>query len=128
MVFLAINKLCLRRAPAQPIFARLPQRLAARRRRGTHRTEITRIPGIPHEDNIPHRFGPDALLVPTLAQRVAAQAVPSEPLDRIVAVVNEDVVLQSELDGRVAAVTRQYAATRSSCRRTTCSNARCWTA
>lgn len=49
------------------------------------------------------------LLVPTLAQRVSAQAVPSEPLDRIVAVVDEDVVLQSELDGRVAAVTKQYA-------------------
>jgi len=38
-----------------------------------------------------------------------AQAVPSEPLDRIVAVVDEDVVLQSELDRQVSRVTTQYA-------------------
>lgn len=50
------------------------------------------------------------LLLPALAPRAVAQAVPTESLDRIVAVVNEDVVLQSELDTRVAAVTKQYAA------------------
>jgi peptidyl-prolyl cis-trans isomerase SurA len=38
-----------------------------------------------------------------------AQAMPSEPLDRIVAVVDEDVVLQSELDRQVSRVTTQYA-------------------
>jgi peptidyl-prolyl cis-trans isomerase SurA len=40
---------------------------------------------------------------------VLAQAVPSEPLDRIVAVVDEDVVLQSELDRQVNRVLAQYA-------------------
>ncbi|HEV8409368.1 MAG TPA: hypothetical protein VGQ30_02590, partial [Gemmatimonadaceae bacterium] len=38
-----------------------------------------------------------------------AQAVSAEPLDRIVAVVDEDVVLKSELDGKVNQVTTQYA-------------------
>lgn len=50
------------------------------------------------------------LLFPVLTPRAMAQAVPIEPLDRIVAVVDENVVLQSELDARVAAVTKQYAA------------------
>ena len=38
-----------------------------------------------------------------------AQALPGEPLDRIVAVVDEDVVLQSELDRQVNRVVAQYA-------------------
>lgn len=38
-----------------------------------------------------------------------AQAVTAEPLDRIVAVVDEDVVLKSELDGKVNQVMTQYA-------------------
>ena len=50
-----------------------------------------------------------ALLLPVLAQRVQAQAVATTPLDSIVAVVDDDVVLQSELDARVNAVTKQYA-------------------
>ena len=40
---------------------------------------------------------------------VHAQAMPGEPLDRIVAVVDEDVVLQSELDRQVNRVVSQYA-------------------
>lgn len=43
----------------------------------------------------------------TLATPVAAQTL--QPLDRIVAVVDEDVILQSELDRAVANVTMQYA-------------------
>ena len=50
-----------------------------------------------------------ALLAPAAYQPAAAQAVSGEPLDRIVAVVDEDVVLKSELDRQVAAVTAQYA-------------------
>ena len=50
-----------------------------------------------------------ALLVPAMSSPVAAQAVASQPLDRIVAVVDEDVVLQSELDRQMQAVTAQYA-------------------
>ena len=50
-----------------------------------------------------------ALLAPVFAGHAAAQTLPSEPLDRIVAVVNEDVVLQSELDRQVSAVAAQYA-------------------
>ncbi|MBA8885001.1 peptidylprolyl isomerase [Dokdonella fugitiva] len=49
-----------------------------------------------------------ALLTP-FATPAFAQAVASEPIDRIVAVVDEDVVLQSELDRQVAAVTAQFA-------------------
>ncbi len=52
-----------------------------------------------------------ALLVPAASPHLAAQTVPVEPLDRIVAVVNDDVVLQSELDARVDSVTHQFAAT-----------------
>ena len=50
-----------------------------------------------------------ALFAPAFAGHAAAQSLASEPLDRIVAVVNEDVVLQSELDRQVSAVTAQYA-------------------
>jgi peptidyl-prolyl cis-trans isomerase SurA len=41
---------------------------------------------------------------------LAPAAPASQPLDRIVAVVDEDVVLQSELDQAVASVQQQYAA------------------
>ncbi|HEY0179000.1 MAG TPA: peptidylprolyl isomerase [Dokdonella sp.] len=51
-----------------------------------------------------------ALLVAAAPGRAPAQsAAPVEPLDRIVAVVDEDVVLQSELDRDVNRVTAQYA-------------------
>lgn len=49
-----------------------------------------------------------ALLAAFTAAPVAAQPT-TETLDRIVAVVDEDVVLQSELDGQVNSVTTQYA-------------------
>ncbi|GAA0722171.1 peptidylprolyl isomerase [Dokdonella soli] len=48
------------------------------------------------------------LLVPA-AHPVSAQAVTAQPLDRIVAVVDEDVVLQSELDRQIDTVTKQFA-------------------
>jgi peptidyl-prolyl cis-trans isomerase SurA len=50
-----------------------------------------------------------ALVASAFAGDAVAQSLASEPLDRIVAVVNQDVVLQSELDRQVAAVTTQYA-------------------
>ena len=51
-----------------------------------------------------------ALLVPMAAPRASAQSTaPLEPLDRIVAVVDEGVVLQSELDRDIRRVTAQYA-------------------
>lgn len=46
-----------------------------------------------------------------LPQVVHAQAVAAEPLDRIVAVVDEDVVLQSELDRQINRISAQYANT-----------------
>lgn len=51
-------------------------------------------------------FATFAFLAPQAAQ---AQAAASVPLDRIVAVVGEDVVLQSELDRDVSRITTQYA-------------------
>lgn len=48
-----------------------------------------------------------ALLVPLAAQAQLLQ--PLQPLDRIVAVVNDGVVLQSELDAAVAQVRHQFA-------------------
>ena len=50
-----------------------------------------------------------ALLATTSAPAAAQSASAGEPLDSIVAVVDEDVVLKSELDRQVAAVTAQYA-------------------
>ena len=47
------------------------------------------------------------LLAALLVGPVAAQTL--QPLDRIAAVVNEDVVLQSELDRAVNNITAQYA-------------------
>jgi peptidyl-prolyl cis-trans isomerase SurA len=55
--------------------------------------------------SIPFAF---ALLAVFVAAPVAAQPA-TETLDRIVAVVDEDVVLQSELDSQVNSVTTQYA-------------------
>jgi peptidyl-prolyl cis-trans isomerase SurA len=49
-----------------------------------------------------------ALLATVAVPRAGAQPA-TQPLDRIVAVVDEDVVLQSELDSQVNAVTTQYA-------------------
>ncbi|BFI97176.1 MAG: peptidylprolyl isomerase [Rhodanobacter sp.] len=54
-----------------------------------------------------------ALALPAQAQLLpnagASAAAPSNMLDRIVAVVNEDVILQSELDAAVRSVQQQYA-------------------
>lgn len=50
-----------------------------------------------------------ALCAGALPRPAAAQAVATTPLDGIVAVVNEGVVLRSELDQRVESVVRQYA-------------------
>lgn len=50
-----------------------------------------------------------ALLVPIATPRATAQSAPVVPIDRIVAVVDEGVVLQSELDREVNRVTKQYA-------------------
>ena len=47
------------------------------------------------------------MLAALLVAPVAAQTL--QPLDRIAAVVNEDVVLQSELDRAVNNITAQYA-------------------
>lgn len=49
------------------------------------------------------------LFVPATAHLAVAQSAPPQPLDRIIAVVDEDVVLQSELDRDVARVAAQYA-------------------
>jgi peptidyl-prolyl cis-trans isomerase SurA len=59
------------------------------------------------------RFAVPALLAAVLAVFPAApraQALPLQPIDTIVAVVDEDVILRSELDLAVANITRQIAA------------------
>jgi peptidyl-prolyl cis-trans isomerase SurA len=57
----------------------------------------------------PLLFAALAIVLPARAQ-VLTPAVPAnQPLDRIVAVVNEDVILQSELNDAVASVQQQYA-------------------
>lgn len=43
-----------------------------------------------------------------VATTVQAQTLPVEPIDGIVAVVNEDIVLRSELDGAVQGILAQY--------------------
>lgn len=50
-----------------------------------------------------------ALLVFTAPQRASAETAGSQSLDRIIAVVNDNVVLQSELDRQVSTITTQYA-------------------
>jgi len=50
-----------------------------------------------------------AIALPAHAQLLASAASPSQPLDRIVAVVDEEVILQSELDQAMASVQQQYA-------------------
>jgi peptidyl-prolyl cis-trans isomerase SurA len=50
-----------------------------------------------------------AIVLPVQAQMVTPAAPANQPLDRIVAVVNEDVILQSELNEAVASVQQQYA-------------------
>lgn len=49
------------------------------------------------------------LLVPIAAPRATAQSRSVEPIDRIAAVVDEGVVLQSEVDREIDRVTKQYA-------------------
>src|SRR5262249_46091590 len=50
-----------------------------------------------------------ALAVAGVSSRtVHAQALPVEPLDKIVAIAEEDVILQSELDRAVANILQQY--------------------
>ncbi|EIM02451.1 peptidylprolyl isomerase [Rhodanobacter thiooxydans] len=50
-----------------------------------------------------------AIMLPAHAQLLAPAAPADQPLDRIVAVVNDDVILQSELNDAVASVQQQYA-------------------
>ncbi|MFC5437277.1 peptidylprolyl isomerase [Rhodanobacter umsongensis] len=50
-----------------------------------------------------------AIVLPAQAQMLTPAASANQPLDRIVAVVNEDVILQSELNDAVASVQQQYA-------------------
>lgn len=50
-----------------------------------------------------------AIVLPAHAQLLAPHAPASQPLDRIVAVVNDDVILQSDLDEAVQAIQQQYA-------------------
>ncbi len=49
------------------------------------------------------------LLVSFVATDVRAQALPTAPVDSIVAVVEDDVILRSELDRAVATIVAQYA-------------------
>jgi peptidyl-prolyl cis-trans isomerase SurA len=50
-----------------------------------------------------------AIMLPAHAQLLTPAAPATQPLDRIVAVVNDDVILQSELNDAVASVQQQYA-------------------
>ena len=50
-----------------------------------------------------------ASLLPLHAQMLTPAAPANQPLDRIVAVVNEDVILQSELNEAIASIQQQYA-------------------
>jgi peptidyl-prolyl cis-trans isomerase SurA len=50
-----------------------------------------------------------AIILPAHAQLLTPAAPASQPLDRIDAVVNDDVILQSELDDAVRSVQQQYA-------------------
>lgn len=50
-----------------------------------------------------------AIALPVQAQMLTSAAPATQPLDRIVAVVNDDVILQSELNEAVASVQQQYA-------------------
>jgi peptidyl-prolyl cis-trans isomerase SurA len=50
-----------------------------------------------------------AIILPAHAQLLTPAAPASQPLDRIDAVVNDDVILQSELDDAVHSVQQQYA-------------------
>lgn len=50
-----------------------------------------------------------AVALPAHAQLLTPTASASQPLDRIVAVVNDDVILQSELNEAVVSVQQQYA-------------------
>ena len=50
-----------------------------------------------------------AIMLPARAQLLNPAASADQPLDRIVAVVNDDVILQSELNDAVASVQQQYA-------------------
>ncbi|MFC5524649.1 peptidylprolyl isomerase [Rhodanobacter ginsengisoli] len=50
-----------------------------------------------------------AIMSPVHAQLLTPNAPASQPLDRIVAVVNDDVVLQSDLNDAVRSVQQQYA-------------------
>ncbi|MBQ4855312.1 peptidylprolyl isomerase [Rhodanobacter sp. B2A1Ga4] len=50
-----------------------------------------------------------AIMLPAHAQLLAPAAPAGQSLDRIVAVVNDDVILQSELNDAVASVQQQYA-------------------
>lgn len=50
-----------------------------------------------------------AIMLPAHAQLLAPAASAEQPLDRMVAVVNDEVILQSELNDAVRSVQQQYA-------------------
>lgn len=52
----------------------------------------------------------------------------SKPVDRIAAVVNEDVILRSELERAIANIRTQYAGRENQLHRPMCCSARCWNA
>ncbi len=60
--------------------------------------------------------------------RQASAAPTLVPLDRIVAVVDEDVIMQSELDQAVRNIKANTPTSPASCRRKTCCAGRCWSA
>lgn len=57
-----------------------------------------------------------------------AQMIPTDPLDGIVAVVDEDVILRSELDRAINGVVTQYAANPQQLPPRAVLSVRCWIA
>jgi len=114
---LVINNLAATRGLPAAVDATLNHRVARGPRRlcetmrPTARTavDIRRIRKIPMKNlALAIVLAAAAFAAPHIAR---AQAATAEPLDRIVAVVDEDVVLQSELAGKVNQVMTQYAST-----------------
>lgn len=67
-------------------------------------------------------------LMPLAAAPALAQSLDTQPLDGIVAVVDEDVILRSGCSARSPTSSASTAAAPASCRRATCSNGRSSTA
>jgi peptidyl-prolyl cis-trans isomerase SurA len=68
-----------------------------------------RASGLPRKLMIRNVFLTLLLAIAAVPAELAAQALPSETMDRIVAIVEEDVILQSELDRAVNNILAQYA-------------------